>query len=130
MLISDPLVAQLSNSRWTVYVLQRCKMPSFVLLAFLRLTNKVRGLSDLQAYKIIEHDVVTDQVFSQFIYKIVPDKVHMWTFKKQLNMQMALSGSHHSPLTAFCVVLSHSDLPTRSAPVCLPRSLHCSLPDR
>lgn len=36
---------------------------------------------------------MNDQVFSQFIYKIVPDKVHMWTFKKQLNMQMALSGA-------------------------------------
>ena len=47
----------------------------------------------MQAYKVIEAEIVNDQVFSQFIYKIIPDKVHMWTFKKQLNTQMALSGA-------------------------------------
>ena len=47
----------------------------------------------MQAYKAIEAEIVNDQVFSQFIYKIIPDKVHMWTFKKQLNTQMALSGA-------------------------------------
>jgi transformation/transcription domain-associated protein len=47
----------------------------------------------VQAYKVIEAEIVNDQVFSQFIYKIIPDKVHMWTFKKQLNTQMALSGA-------------------------------------
>jgi transformation/transcription domain-associated protein len=46
-----------------------------------------------QAYKMIEAEIVNDQVFSQFIYKIIPDKVHMWMFKKQLNTQMALSGA-------------------------------------
>jgi hypothetical protein len=84
-------------------------MPSLALPAFLRADKPgLRAvLSDMQAYKIIEHDVVNDQVFSQFIYKIVPDKVHMWTFKKQLNMQMALSGSHHSPLAALIVAFTH-----------------------
>jgi hypothetical protein len=52
----------------------------------------------MQTYKMIEIEIVNDQVFSQFIYKIIPDKVHMWTFKKQLNTQMALSGVHlHCP---------------------------------
>ena len=57
---------------------------------FRELTSSTFGV---QAYKVIEAEIVNDQVFSQIIYKIIPDKVHMWTFKKQLNTQMALSGA-------------------------------------
>lgn len=47
---------------------------------------------NVQAFRAIENEIVNEQIFSSFIYKIIPDKVHMWTFKKQLNMQLALSG--------------------------------------
>jgi len=36
---------------------------------------------------------VTENVFSQFCYKTLPNPSHLWLFKKQLCMQMALSGA-------------------------------------
>jgi len=47
----------------------------------------------LQAYKEIEAKYVTENVFSQFCYKTLPNPSHLWLFKKQLCMQMALSGA-------------------------------------
>ena len=50
-----------------------------------------------QAYKEIEAKYVTENVFSQFCYKTLPNPSHLWLFKKQLCMQMALSGAGSSP---------------------------------
>lgn len=35
---------------------------------------------------------VTENVFSQYIYKTLPTCNHLWVFKKSLCLQMALSG--------------------------------------
>lgn len=35
---------------------------------------------------------VSENVFSQYIYKTLPTANHLWAFKKNLCMQMALSG--------------------------------------
>lgn len=69
---------------------------------------------------MIEAEIVNDQVFSQFIYKIIPDKVHMWTFKKQLNTQMALSGAPLLCPTAVRISISCSISPAQ----CLSAHLH------
>ena len=45
-----------------------------------------------QAYREVEQKVVSETIFSQFMYKILPSCNHLFVFKKQLCTQMALSG--------------------------------------
>ena len=46
-----------------------------------------------QAYHEIEARLVTETVFSQYMYKTLPTSNHLWAFKKQFCVQMALSGA-------------------------------------
>ncbi len=46
----------------------------------------------LQAYRDIETSIVTENVFSQYMYKTLPTCSHLWNFKKQFCSQLALSG--------------------------------------
>ena len=46
----------------------------------------------MQAYQEIEQRFVTENVFSQYMYKTLPTCNHLWTFKKQFAAQLALSG--------------------------------------
>ncbi len=48
--------------------------------------------SFLQAYRDIETSIVTENVFSQYMYKTLPTCSHLWNFKKQFCSQLALSG--------------------------------------
>ncbi|KAK4258368.1 hypothetical protein QN277_007826 [Acacia crassicarpa] len=45
----------------------------------------------LQAYNEITKTLVTDNIFSQYMYKTLPSGNHMWAFKKQFAIQLALS---------------------------------------
>ncbi|KAL0020642.1 hypothetical protein WJX79_010395 [Trebouxia sp. C0005] len=45
-----------------------------------------------QAYRDIETSIVTENVFSQYMYKTLPTCSHLWNFKKQFCSQLALSG--------------------------------------
>lgn len=45
----------------------------------------------LQAYNDITKNVVTDSIFSQYMYKTLLNGNHMWAFKKQFAIQLALS---------------------------------------
>ncbi|CAN0918697.1 Transcription-associated protein 1 [Linum grandiflorum] len=45
----------------------------------------------LQAYGDITKNLVTDSIFSQYMYKTLPSGNHMWAFKKQFATQLALS---------------------------------------
>lgn len=45
-----------------------------------------------QAYTEICDKLVSENVFSQYIYKTLPSCNHLWVFKKTFCMQMALSG--------------------------------------
>lgn len=46
----------------------------------------------LQTYQEICQQLVSENVFSQYIYKTLPTCNHLWVFKKSLCLQMALSG--------------------------------------
>ena len=46
-----------------------------------------------QAFQDIEKKFVTENLFSQFCYKTLPNQSHLWLFKQQFCMQMALSGA-------------------------------------
>ena len=46
----------------------------------------------MQAYQEIEQRLVSETVFSQYMYKTLPSCNHLWAFKKQFCCQMALSG--------------------------------------
>lgn len=46
----------------------------------------------LAAYQEVAEKHVSENVFSQYIYKTLPTSNHLWAFKKNLCMQMALSG--------------------------------------
>ena len=48
----------------------------------------------VQAYQEIEQRLVSETVFSQYMYKTLPSCNHLWAFKKQFCCQMALSGEH------------------------------------
>lgn len=37
--------------------------------------------------------MVSENIFSQFMYKTLANSCHVWTFKKQFCAQMALSGA-------------------------------------
>ena len=45
----------------------------------------------LQAYNDITKNLVSDGIFSQYMYKTLPSGNHMWAFKKQFAIQLALS---------------------------------------
>lgn len=45
----------------------------------------------LQAYNEITKNLVTDNIFSQYMYKTLPSGNHTWAFKKQFAIQLALS---------------------------------------
>ncbi|XP_040962395.1 transformation/transcription domain-associated protein [Gossypium hirsutum] len=45
----------------------------------------------LQAYNDITKNLVTDGIFSQYMYKTLPSGNHIWAFKKQFAIQLALS---------------------------------------
>lgn len=45
----------------------------------------------LQAYTDITKNLVTDSIFSQYMYKTLISTHHMWAFKKQFSVQLALS---------------------------------------
>ncbi|CAL9045632.1 unnamed protein product [Musa banksii] len=45
----------------------------------------------LQAYNEITKNGVNDNIFSQYMYKTLPSGNHLWTFKKQFAIQLALS---------------------------------------
>ncbi|XP_031475658.1 uncharacterized protein LOC116247605 isoform X2 [Nymphaea colorata] len=45
----------------------------------------------LQAYNEITKTYVTENVFSQYMYKTLPNGNHLWAFKKQFAIQLALS---------------------------------------
>lgn len=45
----------------------------------------------LQAYTEIIKNVVNDNIFSQFMYKTLPSGNHLWAFKKQFAIHLALS---------------------------------------
>ncbi|KAK9136460.1 hypothetical protein Syun_015790 [Stephania yunnanensis] len=45
----------------------------------------------LQAYNDITKNLVTDNIFSQYMYKTVLSGNHLWAFKKQFAIQLALS---------------------------------------
>lgn len=45
----------------------------------------------LQAYNEITKSIVNDNIFSQYMHKILPTGNHLWTFKKQFAIQVALS---------------------------------------
>eukprot|EP00898_Chlorokybus_atmophyticus_P003741 jgi/Chlat1/4368/Chrsp29S04524 len=45
-----------------------------------------------QSYSDITANYVSENVFSQYMYKTLPTCNHLWTFKKSLASQMALSG--------------------------------------
>ncbi|KAK4773935.1 hypothetical protein SAY87_028954 [Trapa incisa] len=45
----------------------------------------------LQAYNDITKNLVTDNIFSQYMYKILQNGNHIWAFKKQFAVQLALS---------------------------------------
>ena len=47
----------------------------------------------VQAYEEVKAKVVSETIFSQFMYKILPSCNHLFVFKKQLCSQMALSGA-------------------------------------
>ena len=34
---------------------------------------------------------VTENIFSQYMYKTLPSSSHLWTFKRQLSQQLAIS---------------------------------------
>jgi transformation/transcription domain-associated protein len=63
----------------------------------------------VQAYQEIESRLVSETVFSQYMYKTLPSCNHLWAFKKQFCCQMALSGEsrckRHSLTTLIKAVL-------------------------
>jgi len=59
-------------------------------------TGKVRGAEAVlelrvAAFADICRNHVTENIFSQFMYKTLPSGSHLWTFKRQLCQQLALS---------------------------------------
>ncbi|CAM6100600.1 unnamed protein product [Calypogeia fissa] len=46
----------------------------------------------LRTYNEITTSFVSENVFSQYMYKTLPTSNHLWTFKKQFAVQLALSG--------------------------------------
>ncbi|KAL2624095.1 hypothetical protein R1flu_008340 [Riccia fluitans] len=57
-----------------------------------QLTNEALVELRLHTYNEITTNFVSENVFSQFMYKTLPTCNHLWTFKKQFAVQFALSG--------------------------------------
>lgn len=53
----------------------------------------------LQAYQEVAKHYVHDSLFSSYIHKVQPDCNHLWIFKKQLCISLALSGIPPFPCT-------------------------------
>lgn len=88
----------------------------------LQLYQNLLSLLCTQAYTEIEQKYVIESIFSQFMYKTLPTCNHLFVFKKQFCMQMALSGeicscsdhqcSHCCSCLAFMTfIASHSCIP-------------------
>ena len=70
----------------------------------------------MQAYQEIEQRLVSETVFSQYMYKTLPSCNHLWAFKKQFCCQMALSGTVNAQKSLdFC---ASPGLPTHCGPIC------------
>lgn len=57
----------------------------------------LKDLVGLQAFQEITKLHVTENIFSQFMYKMLPTCNHLWAFKKAFCMQLALSGTSSLP---------------------------------
>ncbi|KAL3681984.1 hypothetical protein R1sor_000006 [Riccia sorocarpa] len=57
-----------------------------------QLTNEAIVELRLHTYNEITTNFVSENVFSQYMYKTLPTCNHLWTFKKQFAVQLALSG--------------------------------------
>ncbi|KAG6555625.1 hypothetical protein Mapa_002860 [Marchantia paleacea] len=57
-----------------------------------QLTNDAVVELRLHTYNEITTNFVSENVFSQYMYKTLPTCNHLWTFKKQFAVQLALSG--------------------------------------
>ncbi|KAH7432383.1 hypothetical protein KP509_07G020000 [Ceratopteris richardii] len=57
-----------------------------------QLSNEAIVELRLHTYNEITQSFVTENVFSQYMYKTLPSCNHLWTFKKQFAVQLALSG--------------------------------------
>ena len=55
--------------------------------------DQTSGANRLLAFQEICDKIVSENVFSQYVYKTLPTSNHLWVFKKQLCAQMALSGA-------------------------------------
>ena len=65
----------------------------------------------LQAYLEVVKHYVHDSLFSSYIHKVQPDCNHLWVFKKQLCISLALSGeaslhTSNSPHLTYCLSLT------------------------
>jgi hypothetical protein len=72
-------------------------VPLAVPCAYLLLKSAGGGWSQaaairLQTYNEICEKLVTENVFSQYVYKTLPSCNHLWVFKKTFCAQSALSG--------------------------------------
>eukprot|EP00963_Diacronema_lutheri_P006687 scaffold587_cov339-Pavlova_lutheri.AAC.11 len=45
----------------------------------------------LEAFSTINKEVISENIFSQFVYKTLPSCNHLWTFKKQFCSQLAIT---------------------------------------
>ena len=59
--------------------------------------DQTSGANRLMAFQEICDKIVSENVFSQYVYKTLPTSNHLWVFKKQLCAQMALSGAQLQP---------------------------------
>lgn len=57
--------------------------------AKIRLQDEQNAL--LEAFGTINKEVISENIFSQFVYKTLPSCNHLWTFKKQFCSQLAIS---------------------------------------
>jgi hypothetical protein len=60
------------------------------------------GSLRLGAFNEICDKVVSENIFSQYVYKTLPTCNHLWLFKKHFCSQMALSGE--APIILFCCI--------------------------
>ena len=63
----------------------------------------------VQAFLEIETRMVSENIFSQFMYKTLANSCHVWTFKKQFCAQMALSGAGPCPVFGCVLQVRLSD---------------------
>eukprot|EP00798_Chlamydomonas_sp_ICE-L_P011531 gene11531-34243_t len=70
-----------------VHFKKRCAGPGGAVL-----TDQSSGQLRLSAFQEICDKIVIENVFSQYMYKTIPNCSQLWVFKKNLCIQMALSG--------------------------------------